>query len=47
MAAIDPELAGKLPAPAHSREPAGVVQPDIARQFGFGPDVLVRAAATT
>jgi xylulokinase len=41
IAAIDPGLAGTLPPLAHPREPAGVVRPEIARQFGLGPDVLV------
>ena len=41
VAAIGSELAGKLPLPAYPREPAGVVQPEIARQFGFGSDVFV------
>jgi xylulokinase len=41
VAAIGPELDGKLPLPAHPREPAGVVRPDIARQFGFGRGVFV------
>jgi len=41
IAAIDPALAERLPPLAHPREPAGVVRPEIARQFGLGPDVLV------
>ncbi len=41
VAAIGPELAGMLPRPAHPREPAGIVQPDIARQFGLGGGVVV------
>ncbi len=41
VAAVDPGLAGKLPALAHSREPVGAVQPSIAARFGLGPDVLV------
>jgi xylulokinase len=41
VAAIDPGLAAKLPVPAHPREPAGVVKPDIARQFGLRDDVVV------
>ncbi len=41
VAAIDPGLAAKLPIPAHPREPAGVVQPDVARQFGLRGDVIV------
>jgi xylulokinase len=39
--AIDSSLAAKLPVPAHPREPAGVVQPEIARQFGLRDDVTV------
>ena len=41
LAAIDPGLAARLPIPAHPREPAGVVQPDVARRFGLRGDVLV------
>ena len=41
LAAIGPELAEKLPLPAYPREPAGVVRPDIARQFGLGDGVVV------
>ena len=41
VAAIDPSLAARLPVPAHPREPAGVVQPRIARQFGLRGDVVV------
>jgi len=41
VAAIGPELAGMLPLPASPREPAGVVRPEIARQFGFGSGVFV------
>jgi len=41
VAAIDPGLAAKLPIPAHPREPAGIVQPDVARQFGLRGDVVV------
>ena len=41
VAAVDPGLAAKLAAVAHPREPAGVVQPDIARQFGLRDDVVV------
>jgi len=40
-AAIDPGLAAKLPALAHPREPAGVVRPEIARQFGLRGGVVV------
>ena len=41
VAAIDPGLASKLPALAHPREAAGVVQPDVARRFGLRGDVVV------
>jgi xylulokinase len=41
IAAIDPGLSGKLPIPAHPREPAGVVQPGVARQFDLRGDVVV------
>ena len=41
LAAIDPGLAAKLPIPAHPREPSGIVQPGIARQFGLRGDVVV------
>ena len=41
VAAIDPGLAAKLPAPAHPREPAGVVRAEVARQFGLRGDVVV------
>jgi len=41
VAAIDAGLAGKLPLPAHPRQPAGVVQPEIARRFGLGDEVVV------
>ena len=41
IAAIDSGLAARLPIPAHPREPAGVVRPDIARQFGLPGDVIV------
>jgi xylulokinase len=41
IAAIDPALAAKLPALAHSREAVGVLRPEIAGQLGLGPDVLV------
>jgi xylulokinase len=41
LEAIDPGLATKLPTPAHPREAAGVVQPDVARQFGLRGDVVV------
>ena len=36
-----PAWPAKLPVPAHPREPAGVVQPDVARQFGLRGDVVV------
>ncbi len=41
VAAIDPGLASKLPGLSHPREPAGVVRPDVARQFGLRGDVVV------
>jgi xylulokinase len=41
IAAIDADLASKLPALSHPREPAGVVRPDVARRFGFRQDVVV------
>jgi len=41
IAAIDPALAATLPVPVHPREPAGVVKPDVARQFGLPDDVVV------
>ena len=39
--AIDPKLASKLPALRSSDQPAGIVRPDVARLFGFGPAVVV------
>lgn len=39
--AIDPALEAKLPPLQHSGKPAGTVRADLARQWGFGPDVLV------
>ena len=36
LAAIDPRLAGFLPAPAHPRTPAGILRPSISRKYGFG-----------
>jgi xylulokinase len=41
IAAIDPRLASMLPALAHPQEPAGVVSPAVAKQFGLGADVVV------
>jgi xylulokinase len=41
VAALDPGLAGRLPSPAHPREPAGNVRRDLAQQFGLPGDVLV------
>jgi xylulokinase len=41
LEAIDPDLAAKLPTPAHPREPAGVVRADLARRFGLRDDVVV------
>ncbi|HOE63922.1 MAG TPA: xylulokinase [Candidatus Sumerlaeota bacterium] len=41
--AIDPALMEKLPPLAPSWEPAGIVQPSIADEFGFSYDVIVSA----
>jgi sugar (pentulose or hexulose) kinase len=41
--AIDPALMEKLPPLAPSWEPAGIVQPSIADEFGFSYDVIVGA----
>ncbi|MDK3159448.1 xylulokinase [Kamptonema cortianum] len=41
--AIDPALAGKLPRLQSSDKPAGVVRPEVAKLFGFGPGVIVSA----
>jgi xylulokinase len=41
IAAIDPALASKLPPLSHPREPAGVVRPEVARQFGLRGGVVV------
>ncbi len=39
--AVDPALEAKLPPLQHSRQPAGTVRAELARQWGLGPDVLV------
>lgn len=36
VAAVDPDLGGRLPALAHPREPVGFVRKDVADRFGFG-----------
>jgi xylulokinase len=36
VAAIDADLAGKLPPLSHPKEPAGVMQKSVASRFGFG-----------
>ena len=42
LAAVDPDLGGKLPVLSHPREPAGLVKKAVAARFGFGR-VLVAA----
>lgn len=41
--AIDPGLADKLPTLISSEQPAGRLQPNVAKQLGLNPDVLVSA----
>lgn len=41
--AINPDLADKLPPLIPSHEPIGTLLPEIAREFGFSPDVIVSA----
>ena len=36
LAAVDPELGGKLPPLSHPREPAGLMKREVAARFGFG-----------
>jgi D-xylulose kinase len=43
LAAIDDDLADKLPPLASSDRPAGTLQPATAKALGLGPDVLVSA----
>jgi xylulokinase len=42
-AAIDRKLLACLPPISDSRAPAGTLKPELARKFGFGPDVVVSA----
>jgi sugar (pentulose or hexulose) kinase len=41
--AIDPALKSKLPPLQSSDQPAGRVRPELAKQFGYGSDVIVSA----
>lgn len=41
LEAVDAGLLSTLPPLVHPRTPAGVVRPDLARRWGFGPDVIV------
>jgi D-xylulose kinase len=43
LAAIDPELEGKLPPLISSDRPAGTLQPATAKELGLDPDVIVSA----